>query len=314
MHSQKVLTRFATREEALSEKFMTLNRTLDQITVKYGLPDHSDVNQQRYPWAVPLLSTPAFYAARLWEYPFALLAAELEEGMRCADIGCGMTAFTIYLQEVAKCEVIGLDPDVFDTGVHYKGHGVSREFIRRTGLKVIQCGMEAVSLESNTFDRVFCLSVIEHLPVDTARRGMQEIARILKPGGRAIITVDVNMHSDISHPLELIWQSGLQPLGVVDLRWPPRRFGIFCDGNQPADVFGMTLVKEDYHVETIYAEVEGIAPLIEGSLIPTLCKTPKISKWHYLAPLYKRLPTRFKRAIKRVKSRVLKGKGALNGT
>ncbi len=263
--SKKPFTRFATVEDVMSEEFMSISRVLDRITVEYNLPDHSDVNQERYPWAAGLLGSPSFYAARMWEYPFALISAELQPGMRCADIGCGMTAFTIYLMKIAKCETVGVDPDIFESGIHYKGHGVSQEFIRKTGLEIVQCGIESIDLPSNTFDRIFCLSVIEHIQPEIARRGIQEIARILKPGGRLVITVDVNMHSEISRPFGLIWDSGLVPFGEMDLCWPTRRFGIFCDGKQPADVYGMTLTKEKHLVETQYS---GNGGRLESCAVP----------------------------------------------
>ena len=257
LSERRALTRFATVEDVMSGNFMSIVRDLDRITVSYQLPDHSEVNKKRYPWAMSLLSSPSYYAARMWEYPFALLSAELQPGMKCADIGCGMTAFTKYLKDVAECEVVGVDPDLFESGIRYKGHGISKEFIRKTGLQIIQGGMENIALSSNSFDCVFCLSVIEHLPTDVAHRGIREMARILKPGGRVIITVDVNMFSEISRPLELIWESGLLPLGDMDLRWPVKRFGVFFDGKQPADVFGMVLVKPEEFVETEYSGIGG---------------------------------------------------------
>ncbi len=277
---------------------MSLVRILDKLTVEYNLPDHSDVNLERYPWSTSLLSTPAFYAARMWEYPFALLSAELVPGMRCADVGCGMTAFTVYLKGVAQCDVIGVDPDMFDTGIRYKGHGISREFLRRTGLKVVQSGMEAIALATGTFDRVFCLSVIEHLSPEVARRGVQEMARILKPGGRAILTVDVNMLSEISRPLDLIWDSRLVPLGGMDLRWPIRRLGNFCDGKQPADVCGMILVKEDCAVETQYAGADAPArpPSIPAYRIPVVRQ--EYGKPVNPRPLWRRVGRRIKRACR----------------
>jgi len=298
---RKPLTRFATIEDVMSEDFMSISRVLDQITVEYNLPDHSDVNQERYPWSAGLLSSPAFYAARMWEYPFAILSAELQPGMRCADIGCGMTAFTIYLKKIAECEIVGVDPDIFDAGIRYKGHGVSREFIRKTGLQIVQSRMEALALSSGSFDRAFCLSVIEHLPLEIACRGVQEMARILKPGGRLIITVDVNMHSEISRPLDLIWNSGLIPLGEMDLRWPVHRFGIFCDGKQPADVFGMTLIKEDYLVETQYSGVGGVynSPVVTHSFIPALRwqQTMNRPSPPRKRPLWRRVASRLKRVM-----------------
>jgi hypothetical protein len=89
------LSRFATAEEVRSPDFAAVNEVLDRISVDFQLPDHSDVNELRYPWSRGMLSKPSFYAARMWEYPYAILAAELSPGLKVADVGCGMTAFTI---------------------------------------------------------------------------------------------------------------------------------------------------------------------------------------------------------------------------
>ncbi len=292
----KPLTRFATTEEIMTPEFMRLICTLDKIASDYQLEDFSRLNQARYPWVDGLLSTPSFYASRMWEYPFAILSAELQPGMRCADVGCGMSPFTIYLKDVAKCKVAGVDP--IKGKVDYRKFGVSHKFIEQTKLEIIEGKAEKIPAPSNSFDRVFCLSVIEHLPLSNAKKGMQEIARILKPGGRAIITVDVNMHSVISRPLDLIWDSGLSPLGEVDLRWPFLRFGIFNDGKQPADVFGMTLIKDSLPIEMTYTEVKGSMPMIESYLVPTLNKKNLlITNWHHrFSFLYDRLPDRLFRS------------------
>ena len=123
---QGPLNKFATAAEVRSAEFAAIIKRLDEISVAFKLPDHSDLNKIRYPWSAGILSQPAFYAARLWEYPFSILAAELSPGMKVADIGCGMTAFTIYLKEHSRCEVTGIDPDVFEAGVKYRSHGVSQ--------------------------------------------------------------------------------------------------------------------------------------------------------------------------------------------
>jgi SAM-dependent methyltransferase len=290
------LSRFATAEEVRSPDFAAVNEVLDRISVDFQLPDHSDVNELRYPWSRGMLSKPSFYAARMWEYPYAILAAELSPGLKVADVGCGMTAFTIYLKEHAGCDVTGIDPDVFDAGLRYKGHGVSEEFIKRTGIKFLRGDMTEVPLESDSQDRAFSISVMEHVPPDVRRRGMQELARILKPGGRAILTVDMSLWFEMNRPLELVYESGLNFHGLVDLRWPTRRFGMFSDDpvkGMPADVFGMVLSKDGGDVETHYRQreepVETIAPYRVPTLIPPSDSGPR--------PLWKRVGSRIKREL-----------------
>jgi SAM-dependent methyltransferase len=290
------LSRFATAEEVRSPDFAAVNEVLDRISVDFQLPDHSDVNELRYPWSRGMLSKPSFYAARMWEYPYAILAAELSPGLKVADVGCGMTAFTIYLKEHADCDVTGIDPDVFDAGLRYKGHGVSEEFIKRTGIKFLRGDMTEVPLESDSQDRAFSISVMEHVPPDVRRRGMQELARILKPGGRAILTVDMSLWFEMNRPLELVYESGLNFHGLVDLRWPTRRFGMFSDDpvkGMPADVFGMVLLKDGGEVETHYRQreepVETIAPYRVPTLIPPSDSGPR--------PLWKRVGSRIKREL-----------------
>jgi len=244
---QGPLNKFATAAEVRSAEFAAIIKRLDEISVAFKLPDHSDLNKIRYPWSAGILSKPAFYAARLWEYPFSILAAELSPGMKVADIGCGMTAFTIYLKEHSRCEVTGIDPDVFEAGVKYRSHGVSQEFIERTGIKFLKGDMTELPLENDSQDRAFSISVMEHVPPDIRRQGMQEIARILKPGGRAVLTVDMSMWFEMNRPLDLVWESGLNIHGTIDLRWPTQRFGMFSDDpvkGMPADVFGMVLIKD----------------------------------------------------------------------
>jgi SAM-dependent methyltransferase len=287
-------TRFATVEEVLSPPFVAINRCLDEITVRLQLPDHSDLNAERYPWSSDLLSRPAFYAARLWEYPFAILAAGLRRGMRVADLGCGMTPFTVYLKDEARCEVTGIDPEIFPAGLRYRGHGVSEEFLTHTGLHVLRGDMREIPLETESQERVFCLSVMEHVPRDVRRRGMQEIARILRPRGYAVLTVDMSMWFELNRPLDLVWDSGLSLLLPIDLRWPTRRFGRFSDSQLPADVLGMTLVKDDYVVETHYRSGSDSVPSLAGYLVPTLSsRAVQVS-----LPLWKRILLRLIGALR----------------
>ncbi len=111
---------------------MRINRMLDKINIDFNLPDHTDFNQYRYPWSLPYLSKPAFYAARLWEYPYVYYAGEFKREMKVLDVGCGMNPFTIFLKKKIGCNIIGADPDHFTSGIKYKCHGVSKEFREKT--------------------------------------------------------------------------------------------------------------------------------------------------------------------------------------
>ena len=51
--------------------------------------------------------------------------------------------------------------------------------------------MKITSKEQKSFDRVFCLSVIEYIPEAFWQRCIEEFERILKPEGRLIITLDM---------------------------------------------------------------------------------------------------------------------------
>jgi 2-polyprenyl-3-methyl-5-hydroxy-6-metoxy-1,4-benzoquinol methylase len=237
-----------------SGNFQGIIDQLNRINAEYSLADHSGLNKVRYPWSQQYLSIPQFYASRLWEYPWAISHAQLAPGMQCADVGCGESPFTIYLKEIAGCEVLGFDPDIHRRDSQ-DNFGVSESYIGKTGLKIARSSIDSLEAKENRFDRVFCISVMEHIPDFNIRsKGMKEIARILKPGGMAFITVDVNLLMRFSNPLELIWESGLNLHGGINLTMPESRLGIFCDGKQPADVFGMVLRKDPSMINIHYGD------------------------------------------------------------
>lgn len=47
----------------------------------------------------------------------------------------------------------------------------------------------SLGLKDNTFDKVYSISVLEHIPGDGDTKTIRELARVLKPGGRLVITV-----------------------------------------------------------------------------------------------------------------------------
>jgi len=259
-----MISRFAVKEEIESYPFQEVLKRLRALHHQYNLPDFHGINMDRYPWSAGMQSGSEIYASRLWEYPFAILEGQ-PGGKTCVDIGCGMSEFTIYLKEVSE-ELIGVDPDLFKAGTKGPGFGVSAEYLERTDLNVVTT---TERLMTNCYDRVFCISVIEHLPRRGVAHLVREMTRILKPGGQLIMTVDVNIHYDMARPLSLIWESGLVPIGELDLRWPTKRFGKADDNNFSADVYGMVLEKPDEFIAEFYSDLN-ISGGIRQSEIPSI--------------------------------------------
>jgi SAM-dependent methyltransferase len=80
-------------------------------------------------------------------------------------------------------------------------------------------GAQALGFPDAHFDRVFCLSVIEHIPYDLWPACMREFERVLRPGGRLVITMDMETHeADARLPLRLVEACTLRLVG--DPRYP----------------------------------------------------------------------------------------------
>jgi len=143
------------------------------------------------------------YWSRRWEYPWAIESAGLVKSngtpidnikeMKVLDVGCGHAPFLVYLGQMG-CQAYGSDPGaggpdglwgVFDPN-----------FGKPHITELRQEGMQDLSWPDNHFDRIFCLSVIEHLPSDQVRAGVERMRRVLKPGGLLVISVDDGLMRD----------------------------------------------------------------------------------------------------------------------
>jgi SAM-dependent methyltransferase len=154
--------------------------------------------------------------SRAWEYPWAIEAAVLEaRPLRTLDIGGGGSPFAPYLARLGH-EAFVVDPSmdqgarvIFDRqkGLYRNARSLAKSVLfRTTGINSLW-GLPATDgatpvryspdraddlrFPDAHFDRVFCLSVIEHIPRDLWTRCMSEFERVLRPGGRLVITLDM---------------------------------------------------------------------------------------------------------------------------
>jgi ubiquinone/menaquinone biosynthesis C-methylase UbiE len=142
--------------------------------------------------------------------------APIHSGDAVLEVGCGTGDVALAAQRQAgpSGTVAGIDPAP-------EMIGVARAKATRQGARVnFQVGViESLAFPDATFDVVLSSLMMHHLPEDLKRRGLAEIARVLKPGGRLLI-VDVKRATGYLDRIAngIMLHSGLT-IGVQDL--PP---------------------------------------------------------------------------------------------
>lgn len=143
---------------------------------------------------------------RIYEYPWAYFNAGLEPGMRVLDIGGG-TGGLQYVAAMEGCEVVNADPagrpdfnEWSDPQFARRHDALNQVFL--TKVELIPAQVQAIDLPAESFDRIFCLSVLEHVDPDEATEMVVASAGLLKPGGLLVLSVDLFLD--------------LKPFGVLD--------------------------------------------------------------------------------------------------
>lgn len=109
-------------------------------------------------------------------FALQMVDARLPRGSKILDVGCGPGETAAKLRHRGY-DVWGLD--IAESMVR-----CARE---RCGADRFQVGdIEAIPFQDGTFDCVVCLGVLEYLDADAV--ALSEIERVLKPGGRAVVS------------------------------------------------------------------------------------------------------------------------------
>lgn len=118
------------------------------------------------------------------------LRAEGNNEPRILDIGCGTGGNLETLSGFGRAEGVDISSEALD-------------FCRARGLNNVRQGAaETLPYESESFDLVTGLDVVEHLDDDVS--GLREMRRVLRPGGRMLLFVPAFMflwgvQDDVSH-------------------------------------------------------------------------------------------------------------------
>lgn len=133
------------------------------------------------------------------------------QGARVLDLGCGNGAYTLEMAREAAF-VCGVDVEPARL----------REFAQRAGrmpsVTMLQGVGEALPFPDRNFDVVFCIETLEH--VTDERRTLAEIRRVLRPGGRLLLTIPNKWYPFETHGLRPAWLKGSNRYPLVS--WLPK--------------------------------------------------------------------------------------------
>lgn len=156
---------------------------------------------------------PNTWWSRFYEYAWASLFAE--PGDTVMDAGCGIChPFKFFLAD--RCsEVHACDNDqrilspeaILQELKYYLSPDAVAGFPQRyfEEIKFLQADITSLPYQSETFDKIFCISVLEHLSPEMIILTLQEFRRVLKKNGYIVLTFDypvINLDSFSLHVVE----------------------------------------------------------------------------------------------------------------
>jgi SAM-dependent methyltransferase len=190
-----------------------------------------------WPIAASLVGPFAFQVnndTRRVEYPWAYDALALTPGLNVLEVGGGLSGFQFVLSRCG-CQVINVDP-ADETAVHWPLDRRTLALLnRRFGTSVVlqQCVIPEAGLPAEAFDRVVSISVIEHIRKEDVVVLLDHVRRVLKPGGRLVLTIDLFLDL-VPFTTETQNKFGTN----VSVEWLVRESGLVLVHGEPRELYG----------------------------------------------------------------------------
>lgn len=131
------------------------------------------------------ISAACLHWSRQYEYPWAIKNSNLKDTDICLDAGGGHSVFKYALAKRCKKVIaIDLDEESFDK---------SAKSVSVLGIKNIEyqvCAIEDYDCEEK-FDKIYCISVLEHIKEKEVRmKCIENMLRLLRDDGELFLSVD----------------------------------------------------------------------------------------------------------------------------
>ncbi len=125
---------------------------------------------------------PEKWWSRKYEYPWA--CQQIVAGERVVDAGCGDIHPLKYILADAAKEAYAIDSDP-------AAIGEARKYAHKPALNYIVGDLRRMALKDESIDTLFCISTVEHLDRKAFAGSLREFLRVLRPGGRLVLTADL---------------------------------------------------------------------------------------------------------------------------
>jgi SAM-dependent methyltransferase len=125
---------------------------------------------------------------RCIEYPLAVQALNAPPGTSLLDMGCGTGPFSLFLARHLGLTVTATDLD--EACVAWQRRGAARLGLDARRFTSRSVDSRRLPFADGSFARVLNLGSIEHVrDPDGDSQAIREVARVLAPGGRAVLTI-----------------------------------------------------------------------------------------------------------------------------
>jgi SAM-dependent methyltransferase len=211
---------------------------------------------------------------RALEYDYVFREGEFAPDQRVLDVG-SPKLLSLYLATKAGACVVATDLDNYFVAEY--------DYLRRLeGLQPdrfraqVEDGRQ-LSFTDESFERVYSISVVEHIPNDGDSRCLREIGRVLAPNGRALLTVPFARESrDVYRPADYVYWTRGSGAAREGLAFFERRYSEADLYRRLIEPSGLRLSRLDFVGERISSQSEReiweLMPWISKPFQPLLSK------------------------------------------